>query len=60
MLHKNGSKPPKNMHGNMRPDHGSTTPSEAYGRSGGAPGKQIPDEVIVTKVSKASLTKNMP
>ena len=60
MLDKNGSKPPKNMHGNMRPDHGSTTPTEAIGRSGGAPGKQIPDEITVTKVSKSSLTKILP
>ncbi len=60
MLHKNGSKPPANMTGNMKPPATPSTPSEALGRSGGSPGRQIPDEVTRTKVSRSSLTKNMP
>ena len=60
MIHSNGSKPPAHLPGNMKPPSKPSTPSEAMGRSGGAPGKQIPDEVTRTKVSKSSLTQKMP
>jgi hypothetical protein len=60
MIDKNGSKPPKNLTGNMRHASAPPTPKEAIGRDGGGPGRQISDQIAVTKVSKSSLHRNMP
>ncbi len=57
---KNGSKQPPNLTGNMAHATASATPKEAISRDGGAPGRQISDKIGITKVSKASLHRNMP